>query len=198
MKKLILSVTATAGLAMAGSAQQVYFHDSNAANSQSNDVSITVAGVTTVDTTQDLNLELLVGSTAGNVTTDVVTLLLSQTTASATTGLGTVQPAKGDISFAGLIVDQTGNGYTVPAGTAFYQVLAWEGSSATFPGLGTATLAGESAVLGFNPLPAASAPAVEENLPVDINLTAVVPEPSTLAMAGVGLVSMLFMRRRTK
>jgi len=195
MKKLILSVTAIAGLAMAGNAQQVLFHDSNASNPISND--ITINGVTS---TADLNLELLVGSTAGTVTTDVVTLLLSQSTATATTALGTVQPAQGDVSAFGVIVDATGNGYAVPAGTDFYQVLAWTGSSSTFPGLGVAgTTAGESPVYQFDLAPASGAPAATLDLPTSINLvTTAVPEPSTLAMAGVGMASMLLFRRRNK
>ena len=196
MKKLILSVSAIAGLAMAGNAQQVFFHDSNAANTtSSNDVSIN--GV--VDTSTDVNLELLVGSSAGTVTTDVVTLLLSDTVVTTTTGLGSVQPGAGDISKFGLIADTSGNAYTVPAGTDFYQILAWTGSSATFPGLGVAgTTAGESPVYQFDSLPASGAPAVQIDLPTYLNLvtTTSVPEPSTLAMAGVGLASMLLFRRR--
>jgi hypothetical protein len=192
MKKLILSVTAIAGLAMAGSAQQVLFHDTTAANSISNDISI--GGV--IDTTTDLNLELLVGSTAGTVTTDVVTLLLSQSTATSTTADGTVQPGLGDIKTAGAIDDLTQNAYSVPAGTDFYQVLAWTGSSSQFPGAGAAGT-GESPVLAFDAQPASGAPASTIDLPTVINVS-VVPEPSTLAMAGVGLASMLMFRRRNK
>jgi hypothetical protein len=198
MKKLILSVTAIAGLAMAGNSQQVFFHDSTASAPTSNDVSIN--GV--IDTTQDLNLELLVGTTAGNVNVDVVTLLIGATS-SATTGLGSTQSAAGDISSLGLIDDQTSNAYKVAGGTAFYQVLAWTGNSATFPGLGVAgTTAGESPVYAFDlagGIPASGAPAAELDIPTPFNLvtTAVVmPEPSTLAMAGVGLASMLMFRSR--
>jgi hypothetical protein len=192
MKKLILSVTAIAGLAMAGSAQQVLFHDANTSNPISND--ITINGVIS---TGDLNLELLVGSSSGTVTTDVVTLLLSQTTSTATTALGTVQPAAGDVSAFGVIVDITGNGYAVPAGTDWYQVLAWTGNSATYPGQGASGTYGESPVLQFDSAPASGAPAVQLDLPSPINLvTTAVPEPSTLAMAGVGLASMLFFRRK--
>jgi len=194
MKKLILSVTAIAGLAMAGNAQQVLFHDSNANNpSSSND--ITINGVVS---TADVNLELLVGTTAGNVTTDVVTLLLSQTTATATTALGSVQPALGDVSAFGVINDLTGNGYKVAAGTDWYQVLGWTGNSSTYAGAqGTGAAYGASPVYQFDSLPASGSPSVQIDLPTALNLVSV-PEPSTMAMAGVGLASMLLFRRRNK
>jgi hypothetical protein len=200
MKKLILSVTAIAGLSMAANAQQVLFHDSNSSNPQSNDV--TIDGV--VNTTQDLNLELLVGATSSSVSTDVVTLLLSQATSTATTALGSVQSGKGDINAVGLIVDQSGNSYTVPAGTDYYQILAWTGN---FSSYSAAVAAGAGVAFGETPVyqfdasatPASGAPAATEDLPVDLNLvTSAVPEPSTLAMAGVGLASMLIFRRKSK
>jgi hypothetical protein len=202
MKKLILSVTAIAGLAMAGSAQQVLFHDSNIADaSSSND--ITINGVTS---TGDLNLELLVGSSAGAVTTDVVTLLLSLAVATPTTAAGTVQPGLGDISTAGVIDDLTQNAYSVPAGTDFYQILAWSGAYSSYAAAlasgAQGVNAGESSVLAFDSQPASGSPAVQIDLPSAINLTqvptSVVPEPSTMAMAGVGLASMLIFRRRNK
>jgi hypothetical protein len=195
MKKLILSVSAIAGLAMAGNAQQVALHDANNADaSSSNDISIN--GV--IDTSQDVNLQLLVGTSAGNVTTDVVTLLLSQATSTVTTALGTVQSAAGDISNLGLIADHSGNGYGVAAGTKFYEILAWTGNSSTYAG-GAAV--GSSGVLAFDAaggIPTSGLPPAEEDLATPINLTTavVMPEPSTLAMAGVGLVSMLFFRSR--
>jgi hypothetical protein len=202
MKKLILSVTAIAGLAMAGSAQQVYLHDDNAAAPTSNDVSING-----VISTGDLNLELLVGGTAGTVTTDVVTLLLSQATSTATTGLGSVQSAQGDVSALGLIADQSNNGYQVAGGTDFYQILAWTGNYSSYAAAlasgQTGVDAGETAVLQFdlNSTPAVGAPPADEDLASPLNLTqvtSIVPEPSTMAMAGVGLASMLIFRRRNK
>jgi len=205
MKKLILSVTAIAGLAMAGNAQQVALHDANAADAtSSNDISI--AGVTS---TADVNLQLLVGSSAGAVTTDVVTLLLSQSTSTATTALGTIQSAKGDISNLGLIADASGNGYGVAAGTTFYEILAWTGNFSSYAAAEasgqTGVYGGSSGVLAFDNaggIPTAGLPPAEEDLASAINLTqvptSVIPEPSTLAMAGVGMASMLFLRRRNK
>ena len=208
MKKLILSVTAIAGLAVAGHAQLVLFNDGNQASSVSYDV--TIYGV--ADTAEDLNMQLLVGPTAGSVTTDVVTLLLSQTTATSTTALGSVQPAAGDISSKYIIFDHSNNAYKVPAGTAYYEILVWTGNFSSYaaayagdqPSTGLPYL-GSSGVLQFDDpylLSGALAPAAEEDLPRPINLISneldspVLPEPSTLTMAGVGIASVLIFRRR--
>ena len=100
MKKLILSVTAIAGLTLVSDAQQVLFQDVG-----NNSYDTLINGVPNY--TQDLNLELLVGSGA-TATIDVVTLLLSQTTAAAASSPGTTQPPAGDIAFTeGTIYDNT-------------------------------------------------------------------------------------------
>jgi len=203
MKKLILSVTTLAGLSMAANAQQVALHDANSANPNSNDISIN--GV--VDTSQDVNLQLLVGSSSGTVTTDVVTLLLQGATTTPTTALGSLQPAAGDVTFSGLIDDQSNNGYTVAAGTTYYEILAWTGNYTSYAAAVASGQvgvdAGSSGVLAFDAaggIPTSGLPPAEEDLASDINLTQVVstPEPSTMAMAGVGLASMLIFRRKNK
>jgi hypothetical protein len=203
MKKLIFSVTAIAGLSLAAHAQQVLFFDHGTANGS---IDTEINGV--LNTTWDLNLELLVGSSPNSVTTDVVTLLLSQTTRTITTALGTVQPAKGDITdTVGDIFDLSVNGYLVPAGTAYFQVLAWTGN---YNSWAAALIAnedsgannvevdtGESPVLAFPYPPTPGYPPVTIDLdPNPINLFGaldypVMPEPSTLTMAGVGIGSML-------
>jgi len=204
MKKLILSITALAGLSMAANAQQVALHDANSADpTSSNDISI--AGV--VDTSQDVNLQLLVGSSSSTVTTDVVTLLLNQATTTATTALGSVQPAAGDVSFSGLIDDKSNNGYNVAAGTTYYEILAWTGNFSSYAAAEASgqigVYGGSSGVIAFDAaggIPTSGLPPAEEDLASDINLTQVVatPEPSTIAMAGIGLASMLIFRRKSK
>jgi len=200
MKKLILSVTAIAGLTMAANAQQVQFADGGSGNGS---IDTQIAGVNNLS---DLNLELLVGS-GGTAGVNVVTLLLSQATSTATSALGTIQSAKGDISGSGGdIADQTVNFYQVAGGTTDYQVLAWTGNYSSYAAAlasgVTGVFAGESSVQVFAVAPAAGSPAVKINLDANgpINLTQVpttiVPEPGTLAMAGVGLASMLIFRRR--
>jgi hypothetical protein len=203
MKKLILSIAATSVVALSGHAQQLVFEDNG-----NNSTDTTIGGVANH---QDLNLELLVGSTSGTVTTDVVTLLLSQTTATATSALGSVQPGATDIvATGGDIDDHTLNPYVVPAGTAWAQVLAWTGNYSTYAAaLASGTVgeyAGASQIFQILPAPAANSPASDisniENVgDGNIDLTqvpAITPEPSTLAMAGVGLASMLIFRRKSK
>lgn len=71
MKKLILSATMLTGLSLVANAQQVVFADAG-----SNSYDTEIYGVP--NTTQDLNLELLVGSQyGGSPNIPVVTLLLS-------------------------------------------------------------------------------------------------------------------------
>jgi hypothetical protein len=204
MKKLILSIAATSVVAISGHAQQLLFADNG-----NNSTDTTIAGV--ANSSQNLNLELLVGSTSGTVTTDVVTLLLNGATATATTALGSVQAAGNDITHSGGdIFDGTLNTYIVPAGTAWAQVLAWTGNYSTYAAALASGVQGEyagaSAVFQILPAPAAGSPAVDisniENVgDGNIDLTQVptiVPEPTTLAMAGVGLASMLIFRRKSK
>jgi hypothetical protein len=197
MKKLILSIAATSVVAISGHAQQLLFED-NGSNS-------TDTSINGVANNADLNLELLVGSTSGTVTTDVVTLLLSGATATATTALGSVQPALNDITATGGdINDRTLNTYIVPAGTAWAEVLAWTGNFSTYAAaVQGGAAAGSSGPFAILPAPAAGSPASDisniESLPGGgINLTTSVPEPTTLAMAGVGLASMLIFRRKSK
>ena len=202
MKKLILSIAATSVVAISGHAQQLLFEDNG-----NNSTDTTINGVVNH---QDLNLELLVGSTSGTVTTDVVTLLLNGATATATSALGSVQPGATDISATGGdIDDHTLNAYTVPAGTAWAQVLAWTGNYSTYAAAeASQTLgvyAGASQIFQILPPPAAGSPASDisniENVGdgnIDLTQVAITPEPSTLAMAGVGLASMLIFRRKNK
>jgi hypothetical protein len=204
MNKLILSIAATSVVALSGHAQQLVFEDNG-----NNSTDTTINGGANH---QDLNLELLVGPTSETVTTDVVTLLLNGAAATATTALGSVQPAGGDISDSGgLIFDPSLNTYTVPAGTAWAQVLAWTGNYSTYAAAeGSQTLgvyAGASQIFQILPAPAADLATVGisniENIGdgnIDLTQVPVVstPEPSTLAMAGVGLAPMLIFRRKNK
>jgi hypothetical protein len=197
MKKLILSVTAIAGLSLAGHAQGIFLSDGTFTTGDT-----TIAGV--ANTTQDLNLELLYGSSSANVTTPVVTLLLSSSASPANGALGGTYAAAQDITgLGGVLNDASGTGYLVPAGTQDFIIEAWTGNYSSYQAALASGVTGEYA--GVSQIFSASVPAAP-NTPTDvssmgiINLTQVpttiVPEPSTLAMAGVGLASMLMFRRK--
>jgi hypothetical protein len=197
MKKLILSVTAIAGFSMASFAQGTITFDSS---SSANVVSI--LGV--VDTTQDINAELLYSSTgAAGTFSPVVTLLLG---GSPTTGpgLGQIGYATGDITdnSNGTIYSDQGASFIIPniAGStaAFFEVEGWLGSANSLAGAVAAGAPSGTSAVFSEVLSSASSP-TQASLDVmpSLNLVAV-PEPSTLAMAGVGLASMLFFRRKNK
>jgi len=192
MKKLILTVTAIAGISVAGYAQSINFAD-NAGNSYD----VTINGAP--DTTQDINLELLEGASSSTVTTDVVTLLLGNSSAPSGTPVaaGGTYSAVNDVSFLGVINEASGSEFAVPAGTDFFEVLGWTGNYATL----AAAQAGGAAT-GSSPIFNETITSGPTAFPGDISnvgvVSLVVPEPSTLAMAGVGLASMLIFRRKSK
>jgi len=194
MKKLILSVSAVAGLSLAGHAQGIVFADGAANASGASDV--TINGL--ANTTQDLNLELLYGTSAGAVTTPIVTLLLSSSATPITGTIGGTYAAAGDVSALGNILDNSGQEYNLAAGSYFFQVLGWTGSSATYPGQTPGATDGASVVFAETIAAAPAPPGDVSGVGVLALTTVAVPEPSTLAMAGVGLASMLFFRRRNK
>ena len=196
MKKLILSVTAVAGFSIASFGQGITLLDGN-----SPAYDTTIAG--TPNTTQDLNIALLYGSSSSTVSSSVVTLLLSSSASPSTGTVGGTYAALGDISSLGYLFDNSGTEYNLPAGAYYFQVEAWTGSYQTYAAaLASGTVgvyAGASPVFAET-LAASPAPSGDVSAMGVINLsqvlTTIVPEPSTLAMAGVGLASMLFMRRK--
>jgi hypothetical protein len=184
MKKLILSVTAVVGFSIGSFAQGIQFADS-----ASPAFDTTISGI--ANTSQDLNLQLLEGSTSSTATTVLATLLLNNTS------------ANGDISVFGFIYDNSGTVYSAPAGTDYFQVLAWTGNYSSYAaasGSGqVGVYAGSSPVFSEAvPAPPATPPALTGLGTINLTQVSTVPEPSTLAMTGVGLASMLFFRRKNK
>jgi len=198
MKKLILSVTAIAGFSLAGFAQgTIVFDGSNNANTSPSATSggqVFIAGV--LDTGTDIDAELLYGTSAGNVSTPVVTLLLSSSNGgSGSTAIGQTLTGIGDITFNGngTLYDNSGQSFVIPGIAA--------GATGYFEVTGDVTVNGKvysgqtsvfSEVLSSSTSPTQTG---IDQMPA-LNLVNAVPEPSTLAMAGVGLASMLIFRRK--
>jgi hypothetical protein len=202
MKKLILSVSAIAGLSLAAHSQGISFAD-NSASASANGYDTTINGQVN---TQDLNLALLIGSATPN--TPVVTLLLSDPTVTTSPAIGQVSSAVGDVSAAGYIFDPSSQAYVVSAfagQTVNAEVEAWTGNYPSYAEALASGVTGEFA--GVSQVFTAAIPATSTGFAADISnvgvinliqVPTVVPEPSTLAMAGVGLASMLIFRRRNK
>jgi hypothetical protein len=200
MKKLILSVTALSACSLGAYAQGVIQF-----NSSSGSGVVEINGV--VDKTQDINAELLFSSSASGTFAPVAQMLLSSSNTSGDGNPGfdpsDIITGVNDIVYKGngALFDTHGNAFvpsTAAAGTTLYfEVEGWLGNSSSYPGAGQGAGSGITAVfsdvtsIGTSPIIASLV-----NMP-DLNLT-VIPEPSTLAMAGVGAVSMLLMRRRNK
>jgi len=200
MKKLILSVTALAACSVGAYAQgTITFNgklNANTSPSATSGGEVFIGGV--LDTTTDINAELLYSSTQNGTFSPVVTLLLSSSASASTPALGQISGASGDVTdFPGHLFDPSGNTYQFNAigvgATAYFEVEGWLGTSSTYD---TTVAHGTTAVFSETlTSPTAQPQASIDQMPA-LNLTTAVPEPSTLAMAGVGLASMLIFRRR--
>lgn len=194
MKKFVLSLAALALLTISSLGQGILFEDNSGATY---DTILNGAN----NTRQDLNLELLL-VTAPHIYTPIVTLLLSSTNTnpSGSGALGQVYSATGDISATrGLIYDLSGTDYLLPgyAGdTVYMQVVAWIGDSSNYVAAeSSGSLWGDSQVFAvtLGPYP--------YSLPSDISnvgtiIMNAVPEPTTIALAGLGGLSMLVLRHK--
>jgi hypothetical protein len=214
MKKILLTTVAMAGVSVASYGQGVINFDGS--NNSSTSLNATTEGSLFIngvqDTTKDVNAELLGGASAGSLV-PIVTLLLSDTGNPTVTSLfGSTQPALGDITSVngGNVWDNSGNAYqfsgnggspAIAAGvTAFFEIEAWTGNYATLAAAeasGLSTIYFGTSTVFTEPLGSAVGTEQDlENSPA-LNLTpAVVPEPGTMALAGLGSLSLFLLRRK--
>lgn len=198
MKKLVLTLTAVAGLSLSALAQgTIQVDNANGAGGP---------------TATALGLFFNDNGTAYTAATLNVTVL-GGPNASSLTPIATFVGPAALVSFGGgVYADPTGGAYVVPGvgsqQPATLQVLAWRGSAATY-----AAAASSDRFLAWNgsaqvpsdtftfvngtggPTPAPpKLPQSLDGMPAMI--LAPIPEPSTMALAGLGAVAMLLFRRR--
>ncbi|HEY1662353.1 MAG TPA: PEP-CTERM sorting domain-containing protein [Verrucomicrobiae bacterium] len=200
MKKIVLSTIAMAAMVLTSYGQGIITFD--ASEGGGGVVSQGTAGNLEQN---DINASLLYFN--GTSYVDIVDMLLSDNTA--TSGLTVTVPptstqaAGGDITFSGpgILYDNSGNNYVIngiASGTVVsFEVEAWTGSFNSY----AAALASGTAFAGTSsPFSETLSPAgAPQNANIDSmpNFTMTVPEPTTLAFAGLGGLSLLLFRRRS-
>jgi hypothetical protein len=201
MKKQILSIVAVAGFACGAFGQGQVFLDNTANTSVSptdpnNGVLFQLISGNPVLLDQDVNLTLLGGATAGSLS-----IMASIYGAN----------AAGDSYGSGLFSDPAGSPYNVPGvsvggGTGYFQLEAWIGSDTSYAAalLDNSAYAGISTVwsqaTGNAIVPSApNTPAATlTGMPSFVLNPVSSPEPSSLALAGLGGLGMLMAMRRKK
>jgi hypothetical protein len=208
MKKLIAISLAVLGITTIVNAQGTFAIDSTfnggdgATSTSTSGGLVFINGV--LDTGTDINLSVLWGTSSssvvnvlnldpGGVNTVANTAWLA---AQGTGGGDIVNPANGSIS------DPNGNSYAVTgeaAGTLIYvQLFGWTGNSDTFAGAQPGDTAGSTSVFTVT-LAANTAqpqPDIRNMSSLDLITIPSVPEPTSLALAGLGGFGMLMALRR--
>ena len=196
MKTSIFSIIVFIAFSFSSFSQGIFFEDNSVAAYD------TVIGFSP-NYTENLNLELLIGSSQNTINTAVVTLLLSSSAKPTSPALGGTYSAAGDISFFGTIYDISGQEYLLPsyAGeTVYCEVLAWTGNYSTYT---SALDAGASTAISQ---------VFTENIPTggprfytDISNVGIIsfvpgpiPEPKIMSLAGLGVLSLSFLRCKQK
>lgn len=199
MKRLIFSLTALVGFVVTGFSQGTITFDgsfnSNPSPAATSSGLVFINGV--IDSVQDINAELLYGTTPTSVSTPVVTLLLSSSILGTSTSIGQTLSAAGDIYDLenGQLYDDNGLDYVIPnipAGQkCYFEVEGWTGNYGSYEAAVASDMAavGKTAVFSETlSLPFQPPMTGIDNMPA---LNLVIPEPPPLTMAVVGIGSML-------
>jgi hypothetical protein len=139
--------------------------------------------------TGNFNLELWGGPSAGNLTL-IARLLQSDGSIASGNAIGA----------PGQWIDVTGQSYVVPGvavlGTGFFQVDGWIGSFNSFAAaiFGGAPLTGQSAI--FQNATGGGAVTAPDLTGMPSFSISFIPEPTTLALCGLGAASLLLFRRK--
>jgi hypothetical protein len=214
MKKIIATILAVGGLAAYVNAQGTFTIDSGLNGGDGATPTSTSGGLVflngVLDIGTDINLAVFWGTSAGTTTTALNidpggsggywSLTINDTTG-ASAGSA---PGAGDITdYAnGAILDPNGNSYAVPtqaAGTTVWlEIEGWTGTATSYNAVtssgATAGLRGTS-IFSETLVSNSTVPQPDVHTMGSLNLTAV-PEPTTLALAGLGGAALLAFRRR--
>jgi hypothetical protein len=208
MKKQILTSLIALGAAYGACASpawvsfdnvdNAYLNPASAFGSTNHGLIFVYTGFSVVPLTQDINVELLGGPSAGSLSP----------MASLTFANGTAQGDAAQLDAPGVFLDLSGTVYNVPGlvggETAFLEVNAWLGNDATYvAALSDGSPSGTSGVYqsptggifpvnGFtNAYPPVS---IGDSMPSFLVTNA--PEPTTLAFGGLGAATLLLLRRK--
>jgi len=183
MKKVILSAALVAGISAKLLAQGLVHIDDFGGGGIIQVQSGTNAPAP--DNRADITLELMGGASAGSLSVLGIVSNVGQGAGLFYDSTSAGSDGQGDYAVTGV----------APGGTAFYEVLGWEGSASTYAAAQAAGVAlGQTAVFsqttggGALPVPSLSG---MPNL-----VLATVPEPTTLALCGLGAASLLLFRRK--
>lgn len=176
MKKTILSAVTLMGLSAAVYGQSVFFDNTGGGGLVLGSDGQPLPAATQINGT-------LMGGAVGGSLSPVVTLA-----GGSLLNLG-----------GGLVYDPSGNSYVIPGvaanAQASLQLQFWTGADLTY---GAAANRGQSPVFsnptGGGGVPPSIPPSAMANMP---NVLVGVPEPSTIALAGLGAAALLMYRRRT-
>jgi len=194
MKKIIITGLLAVCASVGASAQGVIFFD-NQANTNVAIINASSSGGVFKNGAPDaenFNLQLFGGSSSSNMVL-LATLLSSD--GSAITGAAAGAP--------GQWIDGIGNSYVVPGvaagGTGFFDVQVWDGPYGSYAAAlsGKTGFGGDSGVfqngVGGGPIPTPDLTGLPSFSLVSL---APVPEPTTLALCGLGAASLLLFRRK--
>jgi len=188
MKKLILSSAMVVLVATGALAQGLIAIDNNA--NTSSDPAAANNGLFWVGASKlaaDANLTLLAGASAGSLS-PLKTFLLSNGSATGSSAAG-----------PGTWTDLSGNTYAVPGvaagGTGWFQVQIWLGNYSSYAAaVSGGALTGQSSAFSQTLGGGNLVPPDLTGMPAEV--LSVVPEPSTFALAGLGVATLLIFRRR--
>jgi len=183
MKKLILSVILVGGISAGVHAQGLIDIFSTSAS-----VFEVSGGHTNADPGANLGIELWGGSSASNL------VVIAQLPNIGIGGGQFFDTSAGSDGVGDWAVPGVGAG-----GTGFFQVSAWVGPESTYPTGQTSDFTGSTGVFTVANLGSSTSPAPNlSGMPPLLLTVTATPEPTTLALCGLGAASLLLFRRKKK